>query len=67
MDAFESRELAAISISKISTSTAASLKHFDCGDKFLNEFAKKKLIKNDKRDLHKGFVGVTGGRVVDAY
>lgn len=64
MAAIKTNELAVIPVSKLSADTAASLKQFNCDNKFLNEFAKKQLAKNDKKNLHKGFVAVIEGKVV---
>lgn len=61
---FEQGSLAIIPVSKITQGVAASLKQFNCDDTFLNMVAHKKLIKNDKKNLHKGFVVVMDGRVV---
>lgn len=36
---------------------------FDCGDKFLNDFAKKKLISYERADYHKAFVAVDDGKL----
>lgn len=64
MEQFEQGNFEIIPISKITQDVAASLKLFDCDDPFLNMVAQKKLIKNDKKNLHKGFVVVADDRIV---
>lgn len=59
----ESNRVAITPVSHLGGGVIAKLKEFDCGDKFLNDFAHKKLLKNDKKDLHKGFAIEIEGRV----
>ncbi|WP_157981257.1 GNAT family N-acetyltransferase [Aliidiomarina iranensis] len=60
----QNQEVAITAIAKIPSKAVGTLKQFDCGDKFLNEFARKQLIKNDKKNLHKGFVAIADEKVV---
>ena len=64
MSTLEQQGVVVVPVSKLSADDSATLKSFNCNDKFLNEFARKKLIKNDSQDLHKGFVAICDGRVV---
>lgn len=64
MQTLEQQGVVVVPVSKLSDRYSATLKSFDCNDKFLNEFAKKQLIKNDSRDLHKGLVAICDNRIV---
>ncbi|RUO47930.1 GNAT family N-acetyltransferase [Pseudidiomarina donghaiensis] len=39
------------------------LKRFDCGVPFLNQFARKKLVKRHQQDLHKALLALTDSAI----
>jgi len=60
----EQQGVVVVPVSKLKDTDTATLKSFDCNDQFLNSFATKKLVKYDKRNLHKGFVAICDNRIV---
>lgn len=46
-------------LSQVTQELAPLLKNFDCGVPFLNQFARKKLVKRHQQDLHKALLALT--------
>ena len=59
----ENHEPQIIAVARLEPSEIKNFKNFDCGNAFLNKFASQRLIKYDKRDLHKGFVIIIDGEL----
>lgn len=64
MDSIEDGYLVITPVSHVSKDVIATLKSFDCADSFLNEYARTRLVKNDHRNLAKGFVAIRDNRIV---
>lgn len=46
-------------LTQVTQELAPLLKSFDCGVPFLNQFARKKLVKRHQQDLHKALLALT--------
>ena len=50
-------------LSQVTLELAPLLKNFDCGVPFLNQFARKKLVKRHQQDLHKALLALTDSAI----
>lgn len=64
METIEDSCLAITPVSQLEKGVIATLKDFDCSDSFLNNYARKKLVKNDEKNLAKGFVATIDDIIV---
>ncbi|WP_417656285.1 GNAT family N-acetyltransferase [Pseudidiomarina aestuarii] len=56
-----------VPVSRLNKNVIASFKNFDCGDSFLNQFVRNKLVKYDQKDLHKGFVMLVADELAGSF
>lgn len=64
MAAIEDSIVAITPVSQLEKGVIATLKDFDCADNFLNQYARKNLVNNDKKNLAKGFVAIVDNVIV---